>query len=71
VGLGVARLLPQVVKLERDLVVWVKEAAIAQVSMLRNQNLQTTQMEKPAVTVLAHEGMNTRTAITVLFGLMR
>lgn len=34
-GLRVAHLLSEVVKLEGDLVVWVKEAAITQVSMLR------------------------------------
>lgn len=39
-GLGVTGLLSQVVKLERELVVRVKEAAVAQVSMFRNQDLQ-------------------------------
>lgn len=39
-GLGVAGLFSQVVKLEGDLVVRVKEAAITQVSMLRYQDLQ-------------------------------
>lgn len=45
-GLGVAGFLSQVVKLEGDLVVRVKEAAVAQVSMLRYQDLQGT--ENPA-----------------------
>lgn len=47
-GPGVTGLFPQVVKLEGDLVVRVKEATITQISVLRYQDLQTTQ-EKPAV----------------------
>lgn len=38
-GLGITGLLPQVVKLEGQLVVRIKEAAIAQVSMLCYQDL--------------------------------
>lgn len=44
-GLGVAGFLSQVVKLERNLVVRVKEAAITQVSMLRYQDLQGKQKD--------------------------
>lgn len=51
-GLRVAGFLSQVVKLEGDLVVRVKEAAITQVSMLRYQDLQETQTETPAITTL-------------------
>ena len=52
-GLRVAAFLSQVVKLEGDLVVRVKEAAITQVSMLRNQDLQG----KPAVTIVVYSGI--------------
>lgn len=51
-GLRVAGFLSQVVKLEGDLVVRVKVAAITQVSMLRYQDLQGTQTETPAFTIL-------------------
>lgn len=44
-GLGVAGFFSQVVKLEGDLVVRVKEAAITQVSMFRYQDLQGKQTE--------------------------
>lgn len=50
-GLGVTRLLSQVVKLERDLVVRVKEAAITQVSVLRYQDLQEKQTVKRSVNI--------------------
>lgn len=49
-GLRVAGLFPQVVKLEGDFVVRVKEATITQVSMLRYQDLQVkTHGKKTAV----------------------
>lgn len=53
-GLRVAGFLSQVVKLEGDLVVRVKVAAITQVSMLRYQDLQGTQTETPAFTIILY-----------------
>lgn len=44
-GLRVTGLLSEVVKLEGDLVVRVKEAAITEVSMLRYQDLQKKHKE--------------------------
>lgn len=52
-GLWVAGLLSQVVKLEGDLVVRVKEAAVTQVSMLRYQDLQGKQTVKRSVATAA------------------
>lgn len=49
VGLGVAGLFPQVVKLEGDFIVRVKEATITQISMLRYQDLQGKDREKTPV----------------------
>lgn len=56
-GLGVTRLLSQVVKLERDLVVRVKEAAITQVSVLRYQDLQEKQTVKRSVNIAVYTGI--------------
>lgn len=52
-GLWVAGLLSQVVKLEGDLVVRVKEAAVTQVSMLCYQDLQGKQTVKRSVATAA------------------
>ena len=56
VGLGVTGFLSQVVKLEGDLVVRVKEAAVTQVSMLRYQDLQGR--EKHALTIALYSGID-------------
>lgn len=53
-GLRIARLLSQVVILEGDLVVWVKEAAVTQVSMLRYQDLQGKQTAKPSLNIVVY-----------------
>lgn len=56
-GLWVAGLLSQVVKLEGDLVVRVKEAAVTQVSMLRYQDLQGKQTVKRSVAIAVFSGI--------------
>lgn len=54
-GLGIAGLLSQVVKLEGDFVVGVKEAPVTQVSMLSYQNLRGT--VKSSVSLAVRSGI--------------
>lgn len=54
VGLGIAGLLSQVVKLEGDFVVGVEEASVTEVPMLRDQNLR--RRAKADVSVTVHSG---------------
>lgn len=53
VRLGVAGLLPQVVIPEGDLVVWVKEAAVTQVSVLCYKDLQGKSSSKTLLKITA------------------
>lgn len=55
VGLRITGLLPQVVKLKGDFVVWVKEASVTQVSVLCYQNLRQT--VKSSVSLAVHSGI--------------
>lgn len=55
IGLGITGLLSQVVKLEGDFVMRVKEASVAQVSVLCYQNLHRT--VNASVSVAVHSGI--------------